>query len=159
MAVTIAETRDIALCRQLRRVVFIEEQGVPEADELDDLDGEAIHLLAEDGVALGSARMLVRGETGKIGRVCVVASARGRGIGAALIRAAVARFRDMGLRRVVLGAQVHALGFYEALGFCAQGEVYDDAGIPHRDMVLQIQAALAMAEPRRAAPVAKRPTT
>ncbi len=74
----IEETRDIALCRQLRRVVFIEEQGVSEADELDELDGEAIHLLAWEGAqALGSARLLVQDRTGKIGRVCVLAAARG----------------------------------------------------------------------------------
>ena len=42
----IARTTDIATCRGLRRRVFIEEQGVSEADEVDDLDGEAIHLLA-----------------------------------------------------------------------------------------------------------------
>ena len=138
MAVTIAETGDIALCRKLRRIVFIEEQGVPEADELDALDGEAIHLLAVEGEALGSARLLVLGDTGKIGRVCVLRAARGRGIGAALIRAAVERFRAMGLARAKLGAQVHALGFYAALGFEAVGEVYDDAGIPHRDMILTL---------------------
>jgi predicted GNAT family N-acyltransferase len=138
MALTITQTRDIALCRQLRRVVFIEEQGVSEADELDDLDDLAIHLLAEDGGPVGSARLLVLGDTGKIGRVCVLAKARGQGIGAALIRAAVERFRDMGLARAKLGAQVHAVGFYEALGFVAQGEVYDDAGIPHRDMILTL---------------------
>lgn len=139
MSLTIAPTRDIALCRQLRRVVFIEEQGVPEADELDDQDEAAIHLLAEDGgKALGSARLLIQGETGKIGRVCVLAEARGRGIGAALIRAAVEEFRQMGLKRAKLGAQVHALGFYEALGFEAFGPVYQDAGIAHRDMALAL---------------------
>lgn len=137
--VRISETRDIALCRRLRREVFIEEQGVSEADELDDLDDEAIHLLAEDGAALGSARLLLRGETGKIGRVCVVKSARGRGIGAALIRAAVEVLRARGMAQVKLGAQTHALGFYEGLGFVAQGPVYDDAGIPHRDMMLALQ--------------------
>ena len=139
MGYVIEETRDIALCRRLRRVVFIEEQGVSEADKLDELDGVAIHLLAREGEqALGSARLLVAGNQGKIGRVCVLAEARGRGIGAALIRAAVARFRDMGLARAKLGAQVHALGFYEALGFAAVGPVYDDAGIDHRDMVLTL---------------------
>lgn len=136
MSLTIAESRDIAACRALRRVVFIEEQGVSEADELDDLDAEAIHLLAFwDGEAVGSARLL-RGEGyGKIGRVCVLARARGRGIGAALIRAAVVRFREMeGVAEVKLGAQSHALGFYQALGFEAYGPEYLDAGILHRDM-------------------------
>lgn len=140
MSVTIAETRDIAACRALRRTVFIDEQGVSEADELDDLDAVAIHLFAcEDGQAIGSARLLVLGDLGKIGRVCVLKPARGRGIGAALIRHAVQRFAaEAGVTRVTLGAQTHALGFYEALGFRAVGEIYDDAGIAHRDMVLDL---------------------
>ncbi|MBL4915793.1 GNAT family N-acetyltransferase [Szabonella alba] len=137
---TIARTGDIAACRALRRIVFIEEQGVSEADEIDDLDDEAIHLLAlQDGRPVGSARLLIRGETGKIGRVCVLRAARGTGLGAALIRAAIAEFRALpGIKRAKLGAQTHALGFYEGLGFAAEGPVYDDAGIPHRDMVLQL---------------------
>ena len=135
-----AVTDDIATCRALRRVVFIEEQGVSEADEVDDLDGVALHLLAmPDGRPVGTARLLVEGDTGKIGRVCVLADARGTGLGAALIRAAVAEFRAMpGVTKAKLGAQVHALGFYERLGFVAVGPVYLDAGIPHRDMVLAL---------------------
>lgn len=138
MTIQISETRDIATCRQLRRVVFIEEQGVSEADEVDDKDDEAIHLLALlDGEPVGSARLLVLGDVGKIGRVCVLPLGRGKGIGADLIRAAVARFRiEPGVRKVKLGAQTHALGFYERLGFTAFGPLYDDAGIAHRDMLL-----------------------
>lgn len=133
-------TDDIATCRALRRTVFIEEQGVSEADELDDLDGEAIHLLAWlQGRPVGSARLLVQGETGKVGRVCVLPEARGTGLGAALMRAAVEQFRRIpGVRKVKLGAQTHALGFYERLGFVATGPEYIDAGIPHRDMVLPL---------------------
>ena len=140
MTLVIAQTRDIALCRLLRRVVFIEEQGVSEADEVDDLDDEAIHLLAcDEGRGVGTARLLVSGDTGKIGRVCVLPEGRGRGIGAGLIRAGVAVFRAKGgLATVMLGAQTHALGFYEALGFQPVGEIYDDAGIPHREMILLI---------------------
>lgn len=138
--ISIAPTRDIATCRALRRRVFIEEQGVSEADELDDLDDQAIHLLAtQDGTPLGSARLLVLGETGKIGRVCVLPQARGTGLGAALMRAAIAEFRRIpGVARVKLGAQTHALGFYERLGFQATGPEFMDAGIPHRDMVLPL---------------------
>lgn len=138
--IAIAPTRDIATCRLLRRRVFIEEQGVSEADEVDDQDEAAIHLLASEGDApIGSARLLRQDETGKIGRVCVLASYRGRGIGAALIRAAVEEFRKQpGVKKVKLGAQSHAIGFYEGLGFTAYGPEYDDAGIPHRDMVLAL---------------------
>ncbi|MDQ2066520.1 GNAT family N-acetyltransferase [Xinfangfangia sp. CPCC 101601] len=134
----IAATRDIATCRALRRVVFIEEQGVSEADELDDLDEEAVHILAtENGTPVGSARILLGGETAKVGRVCVLSAQRGTGLGAALMRAVVAECRTLpGIEKVKLGAQTHALGFYEKLGFAAYGPEYLDAGIPHRDMQL-----------------------
>ncbi|VDS07242.1 putative N-acetyltransferase YjcF [Paracoccus haematequi] len=133
----IEQTDDLAACHALRRAVFIEEQGVSEAEELDDKDAGAIHLLARrDGRPVGTARILLQGDTGKIGRVCVVAQARGTGLGAALIRAALDALRDRpGITRAKLGAQTHALGFYEKLGFTAFGPVYDDAGIPHRDMI------------------------
>lgn len=136
----ITVTDDIAACRALRRAVFIEEQGVSAAIEVDDLDPMATHLLATlDGRPMGSARLLEQGQTGKIGRVCVLAEARGTGMGAALIRAAVEEFRSRPhLRRVKLGSQSHAIGFYEKLGFAPYGEEYSEAGIPHRDMILPL---------------------
>ncbi|CAM2994377.1 ElaA protein [Paracoccus aminovorans] len=136
----IEETADLDTCRAIRRAVFIVEQAVPEAEEWDGRDGDAIHLLARDatGAAIGTARILTEGQTGKIGRVAVLASARGTGAGAALIRAALDRLRAMpGISRAKLGAQTHAIGFYEKLGFAAYGPEYDDAGIPHRDMALE----------------------
>ncbi len=138
MTVHIGRTDDLATCRWLRRVVFIQEQGVSEADEVDDLDGTAIHLLAvEAGRPVGTARLMVLEDTGKIGRVCVLKDRRGLGLGAALVRAGVAEFRAMpGIARVKLGAQVVAVGFYQRLGFEAVGPVYLDAGIAHRDMVM-----------------------
>ncbi|MDN5786155.1 GNAT family N-acetyltransferase [Pseudorhodobacter sp.] len=140
MTAQIAVTRDIATCLELRRLVFMVEQGVSEADERDDLDAEAVHLLATvGGVPIGSARLLTGGAMGKIGRVCVLSSHRGMGLGAALICASVEQFRTMlGIETVKLGAQTHAVGFYEKLGFVAIGPVYDDAGIPHRDMIISL---------------------
>lgn len=136
MTVRIAQTDDIDTCLALRRQVFIEEQGVSEAEEIDGLDGTALHLLAVDGATpVGTARILIKGDTAKIGRVCVLRTARGTGLGAKLIEAALGLARaQSGVSRAVLGAQVQALGFYEKLGFAASGPVYDDAGIDHRDM-------------------------
>jgi predicted GNAT family N-acyltransferase len=138
----IEQTTDLKACHAIRRAVFIVEQNVPEAEELDDQDGAAIHLLARDaaGHAIGTARILTDGTTGRIGRVAVLKSARGTGAGAALIRAALAQLRTMpGITRAKLGAQTHAIGFYEKLGFTAYGPEYDDAGIRHRDMALDLQ--------------------
>jgi predicted GNAT family N-acyltransferase len=138
--IRIAVTRDIATCRALRREVFIEEQGVSPDDEIDDQDDSAIHLLALAGSApVGTARLLVKGGTGKIGRVCVRAPARGTGLGAALIRAALEELRQQpGVKVATLGAQSHATGFYEKLGFRVVGDEFIDAGIPHREMVLDL---------------------
>ncbi|UFS67025.1 GNAT family N-acetyltransferase [Paracoccus denitrificans] len=133
----IEKTTDLATCRAIRHEVFVIEQAVPEAEEWDGRDGDAIHLLARDatGMAVGTARILIEGATGKIGRVAVLKSARGTGAGAALIRAALDELRALsGVTRAKLGAQTHAIGFYEKLGFAAYGPEYDDAGIPHRDM-------------------------
>lgn len=135
--ITVQQTRDIAACRALRRVVFIQEQGVSEADELDDLDDSAVHLLAtDDGTAIGTARLLTMGTAGKIGRVCVLHHMRGQGVGAALTRAAIDFFTAQGLAQAKLSAQISALAFYEKLGFTPHGPIYLDAGIDHRDMVL-----------------------
>lgn len=140
MTITIGVTSDIAACRALRRIVFIEEQGVAEADEVDDLDDQAIHILAtQDARPIGSARLLTMGNVGKVGRVCVLRDARGAGLGAALMQAAVAQFRTIpGITKVKLGAQLQALSFYERLGFTSYGPVFLDAGIEHRDMVLNL---------------------
>jgi predicted GNAT family N-acyltransferase len=128
-------TRDIATCRALRRTVFIEEQGVSEADEVDDLDDEAIHLLAfGKRVPVGTARLLLMGKVGKIGRVCVLPEARGTGLGAALIRAALEELRGSRGSAGLSGRKVHAVGFYEKLGFAVEGEEFIDADVPHRHM-------------------------
>lgn len=137
MSMQIGITDDLETCLALRRVVFIDEQAVPEDDEIDAADATAIHLLACDaGKPLGTARIVVDGTTAKIGRVCVLSAARGRGLGVALIPTALqVAGRNDALQRAKLGAQLHALGFYEKLGFRAVGPVYLDAGIEHRDMV------------------------
>ncbi|MCX7890371.1 MAG: GNAT family N-acetyltransferase [Rhodobacteraceae bacterium] len=135
MTVTISETRDLATCLAIRRIVFTLGQGVSPEDEVDGRDPEALHLLAHRNlVPVGTARMLIDGGTGKIGRVAVLAEARGEGLGRALVLAALDVLRREGCTRAVLGSQTHAMGFYERLGFRAFGEQYLDAGIAHRDM-------------------------
>ena len=127
---------DYTPCIALRRAVFMDEQGIPEAEEMDDLDDQAIHLLATDnGSPVGTARLLISEDTGKIGRICVLQSHRGTGLGKALVNAGLVYFRSLpGITQAKLVAQDHAIPFYESLGFVAYGPFYDDAGIPHRDM-------------------------
>lgn len=136
----ITVTDDFDACMAIRNEVFVHEQNVPAELELDEHDATAVHLLAVDdeGRPLGTARLLIDGEQAKIGRVAVRRVARGTGAGAALMRAAMDELRARGVAQVSLGAQTHAIGFYEKLGFAAHGPEYDDAGIPHRDMTRRL---------------------
>jgi predicted GNAT family N-acyltransferase len=119
---------------RIRRVVFIDEQQVPQEEEWDGLDSQCLHFLAMlKGEPVGTARLL---PDGHIGRVAVLEHARGLGIGYQLMEAAIQAARDAGHARAVLSAQLHALAFYEQLGFVAHGDVFMDAGIPHREMTL-----------------------
>jgi ElaA protein len=140
MSVEITLTRDIDACLALRRAVFIEEQDVPEAEEVDGLDDNALHLLAlVDGIPMGTARIFIKRETAKIGRVCVLSQQRGTGLGAALMRKVLEACTDQAsVKKALLGSQLHALPFYEKLGFVAFGPIYLDAGIEHRDMEIAL---------------------
>jgi predicted GNAT family N-acyltransferase len=119
----------------IRYAVFVDEQKVPAEIELDDWDALSLHALALDaqGRVLGTGRLL---PDGHIGRMAVLQSARGQGVGTALLRALLQAARARGDREVVLSAQTHAMPFYEKAGFIAEGDEYDDAGIPHRQMRL-----------------------
>lgn len=128
---------DIGACMALRAEVFMVEQQVPEIDELDGLDGVAVHLLAQwAGEPAGTLRLRQIDDVAKIERVCVAAPLRGKGIADALTVAALAEIGTWpGIAQIKLSAQVSVVGFYARHGFTAQGPVYDDAGMPHRDMV------------------------
>ena len=123
---------------RVRFAVFVDEQGVPPELERDDNDDDAYHVVATAGEdkALGTARLLANGH---IGRMAVLATARGRGIGSALLRHLLDTARDQGLTQVFLHAQLRAVAFYERHGFVAHGPVFDDAGIDHRAMALDLE--------------------
>jgi predicted GNAT family N-acyltransferase len=117
----------------VRRAVFIAEQGVPEAMEWDADDAGSLHLLAIDdaGQPIGCARLL---PDGHIGRMAVLPAWRGRGVGRALLAAAMSAAQARGDATLRLSAQTHAVGFYARAGFVAVGDEYDEAGIPHLAM-------------------------
>ncbi|MBZ0106447.1 MAG: GNAT family N-acetyltransferase [Sulfuricella denitrificans] len=125
----------------LRLAVFVTEQRVPEALEIDAEDARALHLLARDadGHALGTLRILTGNKTGKIGRVAVAAEARKRGIGTEMMRRALEQCRALHLESVALDSQTYITPFYEKLGFVSDGEVFMDAGIPHIHMSRSLQ--------------------
>ncbi|MGV8955825.1 MAG: GNAT family N-acetyltransferase [Cypionkella sp.] len=127
-----------ALCNlafNIRREVFVWEQHVPEDLEHDEYDATATHFVAIiEGEVVGTLRVVDLPEHAKIGRVAVRAPFRGRGVARAMMGEAMSFARAAGQHRLYLTAQTDKLGMYEKLGFTAFGEVFDDAGMPHRAM-------------------------
>ncbi len=133
ISITLARTpADRELCFTIRKAVFVEEQAVPLESELDEYDDTATHFLLWDGeMPLATARLLDKHGLAKIGRVAVLREARGRGLGLALMRAVLDEARRQGFEEAALDSQTYAVPFYERLGFVAEGDEFDDAGIPH----------------------------
>ncbi|MFW5417405.1 GNAT family N-acetyltransferase [Nocardiopsis sp. CNT-189] len=126
---------DRAACYVIRGAVFVAEQGVSSALEPDAEDPGAEHLLARvGGVPLGTVRMVVRGRTGVLGRLAVLPSARGTGLGARLVRALEEHAARCGVARIELHAQLHARDFYTRLGYTAYGSEFTEAGMAHVSM-------------------------
>lgn len=123
---------EMKLVHDIRREVFIEEQGVPEELEMDEFDKDAIHVLAYlDGEPAGCGRLLIHGEDAKIGRVAVKKSLRRNGIGNGICRLLITLAAERGVQKVHINAQLTAVEFYTQLGFEKVGVNFMEAGIEH----------------------------
>ncbi|MEZ8965122.1 GNAT family N-acetyltransferase [Vibrio breoganii] len=121
----------------VRNTVFTAEQGIDTNLDFDGLDEEAVHALVYDNdEPIATGRML---EDGHIGRIAVLISHRGKGLGTSIMEALVDEARLRSFSRVYLGAQVHALDFYQKLGFEPIGERYEEVGIEHQTMQLSLK--------------------
>ena len=128
---------DESAIARVRRSVFIAEQGVPEAMEWEDWDGECDWFVATGpgGEVVGIGRLT---PAGRIGRMAVLPAWRRQGVGGALLALAIAAARRRGQATVALSAQIRAAPFYRRHGFAEVGPEYMEAGIPHQDMQLEL---------------------
>ncbi len=116
--------------REIRSEVFMGEQGF--SKEFDRLDDTAVHAVVySDGRAAATGR-LFKGRSGwHIGRVSVRKEFRGAGLGGMVVRALEEKAKELGAEEIKLSAQVQAMGFYESLGYIAEGEEFYDEHCPH----------------------------
>ncbi|KAF9547371.1 hypothetical protein EC957_008557 [Mortierella hygrophila] len=127
---------DLAKCHDVRLKVFSDEQGYDRNEEIDKIDSECLHWVAADittNEGVGTARLYKYSPTlGKIGRVAVLSSTRGSGLGR-LVMEAVEKYviEHTELEKLGLSSQVPRKGFYEKLGYVASGDEYLDEGQPH----------------------------
>jgi predicted GNAT family N-acyltransferase len=124
--------REIDDALELRRSIFVDEQGVTLEADRDGRDGEAVHLVAvAGGRVVGTLRLLPAGDVSRLGRMVVDPALRGSGIGSRMLEAADQVAREMGHRRITLHAQVPARAVYERAGYREEGDVFVEQGIEH----------------------------
>ena len=125
--------------RNLRIEIFVKEQGVPEENEFDDFDMQVPHfVIFSGGEAVATGRVIPYGEdTVKIGRIAVKKEKRGLHLGEKIVLELLRKSKEDGAKTVRVGAQTHAVGFYEKCGFRLLGTPeYLEENIPHYDMIL-----------------------
>lgn len=128
---------DFKKCLELRETIFVQEQNIPIELENDELDSSAKHfLLLENSMQIGVARVVKNGKIAIIGRVGVLKNFRKTGAGTFLIKEIIEYCKSENYKKIVLGSQEHAVGFYSKLGFKISSERYMDANIPHYKMEL-----------------------
>ena len=123
----------------VRTAVFVQEQGIDESLEWDESDAVSTHCVAyRDGQAIATGRLL---PDAHIGRMAVLASERGQGVGGKILGRLLQRGWRRGERSFELSAQTHAEHFYKGHGFVANGERYQEAGIEHQLMRLSSEVS------------------
>ena len=122
----------------VREEVFVREQKVPAELELDEFDPFATHALAYlEARCIGTGRLVdLGGGLYQIGRMAILAQFRNQGIGLQILEKLTDLAKSQGAKSIVLHSQVVAIPFYEKLGFKPEGPIYDEAGMPHRNMIL-----------------------
>ncbi len=134
-----ASPAEVDAALEVRRVVFIEGQGVGEALERDGQDGAAVHAVAyAAGRVVAAGRMLPQadasGTVGRVGRMAVLAEHRRKGLATAVLGALEAEARRRGWRAIELHAQIYVAGLYAKQGYVRQGAPFYEAGIEHVTM-------------------------
>lgn len=127
--------------REIRTRVFIDEQRIPIEMEWDEADATAVHALAYNrlGQAVATGRLLQQAPgVARIGRMAVHQVLRGSGVGRNVLHSLLAVAAARGDREAVLHAQRSAEAFYAGLGFKPRGAAFEEASIPHIEMVLAL---------------------
>lgn len=141
--IKITNNDDLNIAFQIRRSVFVEEQGIPSEDEydaFDTLDSGCEHILVfHEGTPVGTARIRFIDGAGKLQRVCILEPYRKFGLGKVIINKLEEIAKEKGATQAVLDGQQHAEGFYQKLGYVSVSEVFMEDGIPHIKMVKTLQ--------------------
>ena len=126
---------------RVRSEVFVTGQKCLYVDP-DGRDFGSVQVFASKGERIIACLRIYGKEAGvvQIGRVAVIESLRGSGIGRMMMRQAISYVTENSSdEKIYLEAQTYAIGFYEKLGFKVISDEFLDEGIPHKGMELLIE--------------------
>jgi predicted GNAT family N-acyltransferase len=138
----IKDQTDLNYALAIRAIVFIEEQKCPFDEEFDSYDvlnnPNVIHFIVKkNNQPVATARMILeKDHQAKIGRIAILKDFRRKGLGTYFMKYLIQRLKADDYTHITINAQEHLKSFYEELGFFREGEVFDEAGIPHIKMFL-----------------------
>lgn len=135
----VTDEQELKEAYRVRKVVFVDEQKVPEEEEIDHLEEESTHfVLWDSNDPIGAGRFRVVDGYGKVERICVLKEKRKGGAGKVIMDGIEEYAKSRGLKKLKLNAQTHAIPFYSKLGYEVVSEEFLDAGIPHKTMLKEI---------------------
>ena len=121
---------------EVRRRVFVEEQGIAVEVEYDGNDGKALHMVVKDGAeVVGTARVrFLNAKQAKLERMAVLDGFRRKGIGSGITAFLIEELSNRQVEQVVLHAQYEVTPFYRSCGFEQTGLPFTEAGLKHIKM-------------------------
>jgi len=118
-------------CLEVRKQVFIGEQGISSELEYDDdhVNAEYILIMSE-GRPVATCRWRITEKGIKLERFAVMKSGRKKGLGTILVDEALKSVLPLGMK-VYVHSQEGAVGFYIKKRFEISGNSFTEAGIKH----------------------------
>jgi predicted GNAT family N-acyltransferase len=125
---------------EVRRQVFVGEQGISENLVFDGHDEEALHIVVKDGKrVIGSARVqFLADNQAKLERMAILKHYRRKGIGREMLLFLDTVWKDKRVQQVIIHAQFEVVPFYKLCGFDELGLPFQEAGIKHIKMRKQL---------------------
>ena len=132
--------RDQSECFAIRTEVFVEEQGVPKEEELVREAQTTIHALARiNSIPVATGRLItIDNKNARIGSMAVKLEYRRIGVASLVLDFLEEKAREKGIQYITLEAQEYVKQFYSERGYCEQGKVFLDVGIPHVKMAKKL---------------------
>jgi N-acetylglutamate synthase-like GNAT family acetyltransferase len=126
---------------EIRYDQLFKNKGLPKSVTVDDLDETSLHCIAEcEGRVIGYGRLSIDGGKGKISQMAVLKESQGKGVGKSIVLAMIEKAKELKVPHLYMAAREHVIGFYEKLGFHAEGGIFPSkiTGIPHKTMVMDL---------------------